>query len=162
MVFPLIQSKNISITCTTAIILSWMLSQGSSSRSRLLNVYYVIYLFTNTVVMEKNSFLKATTEHICSYRVYKSLPRTSNHNYYCNKCFKYTFHPLNLEKSVTFHFLVSVPVSLQNTNNVEEVIEDDDFTTHTLERLSSAATCLVKGVEYTHGQQVCMQTWQAL
>lgn len=31
---------------------------------------------------------------------------------------------------------------------------DDDFTTHPLERLSSAATCLVAGVEYTHGQQV--------
>lgn len=31
---------------------------------------------------------------------------------------------------------------------------DDDFTTHPLERLSSAATCLVAGVEYTHGQQI--------
>ncbi|XP_068914465.1 kielin/chordin-like protein isoform X2 [Tenebrio molitor] len=30
----------------------------------------------------------------------------------------------------------------------------DDFTTHGLERLSSAATCLVAGVEYTHGQQI--------
>lgn len=34
------------------------------------------------------------------------------------------------------------------------MILDDDFTTHGLERLSSAATCLVAGVEYTHGQQV--------
>lgn len=53
-----------------------------------------------------------------------------------------------------FCSIVSVPLSLLNSNTVEEVIEDDDFTTHTLERLSSAATCLVKGVEYTHGQQV--------
>lgn len=36
----------------------------------------------------------------------------------------------------------------------DEVVEDDDSTTQTLERLSSAATCLVAGVEYTHGQQV--------
>lgn len=34
------------------------------------------------------------------------------------------------------------------------VLDEDDNTTHGLERLSSAATCLVAGVEYTHGQQV--------
>lgn len=54
---------------------------------------------------------------------------------------------------------VSVPLSVVNSieNNVpiiEEVLEDDDSTTQTLERLSSAATCLVAGVEYTHGQQI--------
>ncbi|KAF7284126.1 hypothetical protein GWI33_022485 [Rhynchophorus ferrugineus] len=30
---------------------------------------------------------------------------------------------------------------------------DDDITTRGMARLSSAATCLVAGVEYTHGQQ---------
>lgn len=35
-----------------------------------------------------------------------------------------------------------------------EEIDEDDSTTHTFDRLSSAATCLVAGVEYTHGQQV--------
>ncbi|XP_072390324.1 kielin/chordin-like protein isoform X1 [Diabrotica undecimpunctata] len=34
------------------------------------------------------------------------------------------------------------------------VLDEDDFTTHGLARLSSAATCLVAGVEYTHGQQI--------
>ncbi|XP_066159285.1 uncharacterized protein [Euwallacea fornicatus] len=33
-------------------------------------------------------------------------------------------------------------------------ILDDDITTRGLARLSSAATCLVAGVEYTHGQQI--------
>lgn len=55
-------------------------------------------------------------------------------------------------------FLFTVPISILNAETnpiVEEVLEDDDdSTTHTLERLSSAATCLVAGVEYTHGQQV--------
>lgn len=38
----------------------------------------------------------------------------------------------------------------------EELVldEEDDSTTRTLERLASPATCLVAGVEYTHGQQV--------
>lgn len=58
---------------------------------------------------------------------------------------------------------VAVPVSVMNndpSNGLEEeadeeaVLDDDDNTTHGLERLSSAATCLVAGVEYTHGQQV--------
>lgn len=39
------------------------------------------------------------------------------------------------------------------------MILDDDFTTRGLERLSSAATCLVAGVEYTHGQQVSDFGW---
>lgn len=56
-----------------------------------------------------------------------------------------------------------MPVSILNndvSNSIEDEEEedapmvDDDFTTHGLERLSSAATCLVAGVEYTHGQQV--------
>ncbi|KAI4457122.1 hypothetical protein MML48_8g00015500 [Holotrichia oblita] len=47
----------------------------------------------------------------------------------------------------------ALPLTVINTLDVEEVAEDDDFTTHTLERLSSAATCLVASVEYTHGQQ---------
>ncbi|VEN49665.1 unnamed protein product, partial [Callosobruchus maculatus] len=61
---------------------------------------------------------------------------------------------------------VSVPVSVLNndiSNSAEEEEEeddipvlDDDFTTRGLERLSSAATCLVAGVEYTHGQQFCL------
>lgn len=55
-------------------------------------------------------------------------------------------------------YFFSVPVSLVEpaaiSNNLEEFIDDDDFTTQTLERLSSAATCLVAGIEYTHGQQV--------
>lgn len=55
----------------------------------------------------------------------------------------------------------SVPVAILNADTnliVDEIVEDDDddSTTHTLERLSSAATCLVAGVEYTHGQQVFM------
>ncbi|XP_057666416.1 cysteine-rich motor neuron 1 protein [Diorhabda carinulata] len=37
------------------------------------------------------------------------------------------------------------------------VLDEDDFTTHGLERLSSAATCLVAGIEYTHGQQIYRQ-----
>ncbi|CAH1967139.1 unnamed protein product [Acanthoscelides obtectus] len=61
-------------------------------------------------------------------------------------------------------FFVSVPVSVLSndiSNSAEEEEEDDDipvidddFTTRGLERLSSAATCLVAGVEYTHGQQI--------
>nr|XP_022916631.1 kielin/chordin-like protein [Onthophagus taurus] len=49
-----------------------------------------------------------------------------------------------------------LPLSIENTLDEEEEIldDDDDSTTHTLERLSSAATCLVAGVEYTHGQQI--------
>ncbi|KAG5893799.1 hypothetical protein JTB14_027837 [Gonioctena quinquepunctata] len=60
--------------------------------------------------------------------------------------------------------LVPVPISNNElTNTIEEEEDDeendlpllaDDSTTHGLERLSSAATCLVAGVEYTHGQQV--------
>lgn len=34
------------------------------------------------------------------------------------------------------------------------ILDEDDSTTHNLERLVSAATCLVAGVEYTHGQQI--------
>lgn len=51
----------------------------------------------------------------------------------------------------------SAPLNVVNIDEIpetEEVVEDDDFTTHTLDRLSSAATCLVAGVEYTHGQQI--------
>lgn len=51
----------------------------------------------------------------------------------------------------------SAPLNVVNVEEIqetEEVVEDDDFTTHTLDRLSSAATCLVAGVEYTHGQQI--------
>lgn len=42
----------------------------------------------------------------------------------------------------------------EEDEDMPPMILDDDFTTHGLERLSSAATCLVAGVEYTHGQQV--------
>lgn len=42
----------------------------------------------------------------------------------------------------------------EDEDDMPPMILDDDFTTHGLERLSSAATCLVAGVEYTHGQQV--------
>lgn len=58
---------------------------------------------------------------------------------------------------------ISVPVSVvtaegdpQDTQEVPEelILDDDDSTTRNLERLVSAATCLVAGVEYTHGQQV--------
>lgn len=71
-----------------------------------------------------------------------------------------------LRKGCFFFFLVvvavvgfavtveSLPLTVVNTLDIEEVAEDDDFTTHTLERLSSAATCLVASVEYTHGQQI--------
>ncbi|XP_060522121.1 cysteine-rich motor neuron 1 protein [Cylas formicarius] len=56
----------------------------------------------------------------------------------------------------------AVPLTLLSselTNSLEEEDDDspigeDDMTTHGLERLSSAATCLVAGVEYTHGQQI--------
>lgn len=58
-------------------------------------------------------------------------------------------------------YLVSVPMAVLN-NDLSESSEDDesspilddDITTRGLARLSSAATCLVAGVEYTHGQQV--------
>ncbi|RZC39814.1 hypothetical protein BDFB_009006, partial [Asbolus verrucosus] len=43
--------------------------------------------------------------------------------------------------------------SVADEGGAEEGAVVDDFTTHGLERLSSAATCLVAGVEYTHGQQ---------
>ncbi|EFA08810.2 hypothetical protein TcasGA2_TC006504 [Tribolium castaneum] len=50
------------------------------------------------------------------------------------------------------------PVDVASNSVGDDAAEDgailDDFTTHGLERLSSAATCLVAGVEYTHGQQV--------
>ncbi|GJQ81790.1 hypothetical protein Trydic_g333 [Trypoxylus dichotomus] len=52
------------------------------------------------------------------------------------------------------NLILPVPLTVINTLDVEEVPEDDDLTTHTLERLSSAATCLVASVEYTHGQQI--------
>ncbi|KAL1494193.1 hypothetical protein ABEB36_009829 [Hypothenemus hampei] len=47
-------------------------------------------------------------------------------------------------------------------NDISESLEDeessplldDDITTRGLARLSSAATCLVAGIEYTHGQQI--------
>lgn len=68
--------------------------------------------------------------------------------------------------------MFTVPVSVMKndlTNSIEgegdeeeeddmlPMILDDDFTTHGLERLSSAATCLVAGVEYTHGEQVSIK-----
>ncbi|XP_008197141.1 kielin/chordin-like protein [Tribolium castaneum] len=50
------------------------------------------------------------------------------------------------------------PVDVASNSVGDDAAEDgailDDFTTHGLERLSSAATCLVAGVEYTHGQQI--------
>ncbi|XP_044759361.1 uncharacterized protein LOC123317066 [Coccinella septempunctata] len=53
----------------------------------------------------------------------------------------------------------SVPILNDNISNKLEDLDDvevidDDFTTRSLERLSSAATCLVAGIEYTHGQQI--------
>lgn len=62
-------------------------------------------------------------------------------------------------------FILSVPLSVitvaEGSNSAtpeipEEqlILDEDDSTTHNLERLVSAATCLVAGVEYTHGQQV--------
>lgn len=61
---------------------------------------------------------------------------------------------------------VPVPVGVMGselTNSIEDTEDDmpvieDDITTHGLERLSSAATCLVAGIEYTHGQQVPKNT----
>lgn len=58
--------------------------------------------------------------------------------------------------------VVSVPVSVisneNSSNKIEDIddleIIDDDITTRSMERLSSAATCLVAGIEYTHGQQI--------
>ncbi|CAG9824610.1 unnamed protein product [Phaedon cochleariae] len=59
---------------------------------------------------------------------------------------------------------LSVPITPSTSNEISESIDEDEeeddppiledgSTTHGLERLSSAATCLVAGVEYTHGQQ---------
>lgn len=47
--------------------------------------------------------------------------------------------------------------SVEEEEEEDDPVLEDDFTTHGLERLSSAATCLVAGVEYTHGQQVSNQ-----
>lgn len=61
-------------------------------------------------------------------------------------------------------FLVSVPLAVLSNDVSESSEEDensamleDDITTRGLARLSSAATCLVAGVEYTHGQQVILE-----
>ncbi|XP_045477463.1 uncharacterized protein LOC123682738 [Harmonia axyridis] len=55
--------------------------------------------------------------------------------------------------------VLSVPILNDNISNKLDDLDDvevidDDFTTRSLERLSSAATCLVAGIEYTHGQQI--------
>ncbi|KAK9881365.1 hypothetical protein WA026_015493 [Henosepilachna vigintioctopunctata] len=59
---------------------------------------------------------------------------------------------------ISYKSLIFLPVPIlkdSQPNKLEELddveIIDDDFTTR---RLSSAATCLVAGIEYTHGQQV--------
>lgn len=47
------------------------------------------------------------------------------------------------------------PILINNSDDlIDDVEVDDEFTTQTVERLSSAATCLVASVEYTHGQQI--------
>ncbi|KAL3274178.1 hypothetical protein HHI36_015592 [Cryptolaemus montrouzieri] len=54
---------------------------------------------------------------------------------------------------------MQVPIINDSASNKLEYSDDveiieDDLTTRSLEKLSSAATCLVAGIEYTHGQQV--------
>ncbi|XP_050311464.1 uncharacterized protein LOC126747023 [Anthonomus grandis grandis] len=62
---------------------------------------------------------------------------------------------------VTTSEVLGVPISVLNNEIIDSLEEDDsspvledDITTRGLARLSSAATCLVAGVEYTHGQQI--------
>lgn len=53
------------------------------------------------------------------------------------------------------HAVRAGPIVISNGDDIIDDVEiDDEFTTQTVERLSSAATCLVASVEYTHGQQI--------
>lgn len=100
---------------------------------------------------------------------------TLNHHLiiFCKKLFAIVF--ILCKKTLIFVFFLTVPLSkLASENELANSIEDgeeeeedeeddslvfeDDFTTHGLGRLSSAATCLVAGIEYTHGQQVIFTT----
>ncbi|XP_048519728.1 uncharacterized protein LOC109539003 isoform X1 [Dendroctonus ponderosae] len=50
--------------------------------------------------------------------------------------------------------ILSNDISESSEEDENSPLMEDDITTRGLGRLSSAATCLVAGVEYTHGQQI--------